>query len=221
MPDAPVPPDLAVPPAERAALDELCARDPDLAAIEAAAGPLPWRRRPKGFAGLLAAIVGQQISNAAAAAIWSRLVALAPPAPDAESLLCLPDDALRAAGLSRPKIAYARALAQAVASGRFDPDALEGMADEEAIAALTALPGFGRWTAEIYLLFALERRDVFPAADLALAAATAALKRLPARPSERILRALAEAWAPARGLAARLLWHHWRFVTARPAFDPR
>lgn len=221
MPDAPVQPDLAVPPAERKALDALCARDPDLAAIEAAAGPLPWRRRPKGFAGLLAAIVGQQISNAAAAAIWSRLVALAPPAPDAERLLRLSDDALRAAGLSRPKIGYARALAAAVASGRFDPDSLERMADEEAIAALTALPGFGRWTAEIYLLFALERRDVFPAADLALAAATAVLKGLPARPSERALRALAEGWAPARGLAARLLWHHWRFVTARPAFDPQ
>lgn len=171
--------------------------------------------------GLLAAIVGQQISNAAAAAIWSRLVALAPPAPDAKTMLRLPDDALCAAGLSRPKLRYARALADAVVSGRFDPDALDRMADEEAIAALTALPGFGRWTAEIYLLFALERRDVFPAADLALAAATAALKGLPARPSERALRALAEAWAPARGLAARLLWHHWRFVTARPAFDPQ
>ena len=220
MPDAPIQPDLAVPPAEREALDALCARDPDLAGIERAAGPLPWRRRPKGFAGLLAAIVGQQISNAAAAAIWSRLAALAPHSLDAETILRLPEEALRAAGLSRPKIGYARAVATAVVSGRFDPDALERMADEEAIATLTALPGFGRWTAEIYLLFALERRDVFPAADLALAASAVALKGLPARPSERALRALAEPWAPARGLAARLLWHHWRSITARPAFDP-
>ena len=220
MLDSPIPPDLTVPPAEREALDSLCARDPDLAGIERAAGPLPWRRRPKGFAGLLAAIVGQQISNAAAAAIWSRLAALAPPFPDAETLLRLPEGALRAAGLSRPKIGYARALATAVVSGRFDPDALERMADEEAIATLTALPGFGRWTAEIYLLFALERRDVFPARDLALASSAAALKGFPTRPSERALRALAEPWAPARGLAARLLWHRWQFLTSRPAFDP-
>lgn len=220
MPDAAPLLDLAVPPAERAALDELCARDAALAGIERLAGPLPWRRRPKGFAGLLAAIVGQQISNAAAAAIWSRLAALAPPAPDAERLLRLPEAALRGAGLSRAKIAYARALAEAVASGRFDPESLERMGDDEAIAKLTALPGFGRWTAEIYLLFALQRRDVFPAADLALAASAARLKGLAARPAEPALRALALAWAPARGLAARLLWHHWRFVTSRPAFDP-
>lgn len=211
--DAPRPP-----PAERAALRQLCALDPDLAGIEGRAGPLPWRTRPRGFPGLLAAIVGQQISNLAAAAIWSRLAALMPPEPTAGALLALSDEALRGAGLSRPKIAYARGLAEAVATGRLDPAALETLPDEEAIAAISALKGFGRWSAEIYLLFALGRRDAFPAADLALAASLAHLRGLPQRPTERRLRDLAEPWAPYRGLAARLLWHHWRHVTARPAF---
>lgn len=207
------------PPAERAALRRLYARDPVLAAIERRAGPLPWRTRPAGFPGLLAAIVGQQISNRAAAAIWSRVVALLPDPPCPRAFLALSDTALRSAGLSRPKIAYARGLAEAVATGRFDPEGLARLPDEEAIAAIAALKGFGRWSAEIYLLFALGRRDVFPAADLALAASLADLYGLARRPDERALRALAAPWAPYRGLAARLLWHHWRHARGRPAFD--
>ena len=206
------------PPEARAALAELYARDPDLAAIEAAAGPLPWRVRPAGFAGLLQAIVGQQISNQAAAAIWRRVAAL-PGAADPAGLLALPDEALRAAGLSRPKIAHARALAAAFADRRLETDALAALDDEVAVAAIAAVRGLGRWTAEIYLLFALGRADVFPAADLALAAAAAHLKGLPARPGPAALRALAEPWRPHRALAARLLWHHWRHVTGRPAMD--
>lgn len=214
MPEAP-----PVPPAERAALRRLYARAPDLAAIERRAGPLPWRTREAGFPGLLAAIVGQQISNLAAAAIWRRLGALLPAPPCPRAFLALPDAALREAGLSRPKIAYARGLAEAVAEGRLDPDRLAALPDDQAIAAIAALKGFGRWSAEIYLLFALERRDVFPAADLALAASLADLRGLATRPDERALRALAEAWRPWRGLAARLLWHHWRHVKGRAAFD--
>lgn len=214
MPDAP-----PVPPAERAALRRLYARAPDFAAIERRAGPLPWRTREAGFAGLLAAIVGQQISNRAAAAIWARLRALLATPPCPRAFLSLSDEALRAAGLSRPKIVYARGLAAAVAEGRLAPEALAAMPDEEAIAAIAALKGLGRWSAEIYLLFALQRRDVFPAADLALAASLADLRGLPARPDAKALRAHAEAWAPYRGLAARLLWHHWRHVNGRAAFD--
>jgi DNA-3-methyladenine glycosylase II len=206
------------PPAARAALAELCARDRDLAGIEPAAGPLPWRLRPPGFPGLLQAIVGQQISNQAAAAIWRRVAAL-PGALDPVGLLALPDEALRGAGLSRPKVAHARALAAAFAEGRLEMAALAALDDEEAVAAIAAVRGLGRWTAEIYLLFALGRADVFPAADLALAAAAAHLKGLPARPAPVALRALAEPWRPHRGLAARLLWHHWRHVTGRPAID--
>jgi DNA-3-methyladenine glycosylase II len=206
------------PPAARAALRRLARRDRDLGRIERAAGPLPWRVRPGGFAGLLQAIVGQQISNQAAAAIWRRLAAVEG-ALTPEGLLATPEDALRAAGLSRPKMAHARALAEAFAEGRLVQAALAAMEDEEAVAAIASVRGMGRWTAEVYLLFALEREDVFPAGDLALAAAAADLKGLPEHPAPAALRALADAWRPHRGLAARLLWHHWRHVTGRAAMD--
>jgi DNA-3-methyladenine glycosylase II len=206
------------PPDARTALDRLAERDANLARVEAAAGPLPWRRRSRGFPGLLQAIVAQQISNQAAAAIWGRLHATAG-ALQPSGLLALPDAALREAGLSRPKMAHARALAEAFADGRLDAARLEVMDDEAAVAAISAVRGMGSWSAEIYLLFALARDDVFPAGDLALAAAAADLKRLAARPGPVALRALAEPWRPWRGLAARLLWHHWRHVTGRPAID--
>jgi len=206
------------PTAARAALDCLVAQDPRLAPIEAAAGPLPWRSRAAGFAGLLQAIMGQQISNQAAAAIWGRLRTL-PGATTPAGLLALSDDDLRGAGLSRPKMAHARSLAAAFLDGRLDAETLALMDDEAAIATIAAVRGLGRWTAEVYLLFALGRPDVFPAGDLALAASAAHLMDLPARPLAPALRTLAEPWRPWRGLAARLLWHHWRHVTGRPAMD--
>ena len=209
---------LQPPQAARAALDALCRLDPDFACIEQAAGPLPWPTRPGGFAGLLQAIIGQQISNQAAAAIWRRLAAT-PDALTPTGMLSLDDDALRAAGLSRPKMAHARALAAAMASGALDTDALPALPDAEAIAHIAAVRGMGPWTAEVYLLFAEQRSDIFPAADIALAGAAAALKSLPHRPNTQELRRLAEAWAPHRSLAARLLWHHWRHLTGRPAMD--
>jgi DNA-3-methyladenine glycosylase II len=206
------------PPGARAGLDAVCARDPDLAGIEAAAGPLPWRSRPAGFAGLLQAIVGQQISNQAAAAIWRRTLAV-PGALIPGTFSDVPDEALRGAGFSRPKILHARALAAAFADGRLGEAQLAALDDEAAVAAIAAVRGMGRWSAEVYLLFALARDDVFPAGDLALQAAAAALKRLPERPGPEALLALAEPWRPWRGLAARLLWHHWRHLTGRPAMD--
>jgi DNA-3-methyladenine glycosylase II len=207
------------PPAQaRAWLDRLAAHDPDLARIEVQAGPLPWRVRPAGFPGFLQAIVAQQISNQAAAAIWRRVSAI-PGASEPAGLLLLSDEALRGAGLSRPKIAHARALALAFTARQLEDAALQQMDDEAAIAAITAVRGLGRWTAEVYLLFALGRPDVFPAADLVLASAAADIKRLPERPTPAALRALAEEWRPWRGLAARLLWHHWRYLNGRPAFD--
>jgi DNA-3-methyladenine glycosylase II len=206
------------PAAARAALDRLIALDTDLAAIEQRAGPLPWRSRPAGFGGLLQAIVGQQISNQAAAAIWGRLRAV-PGALEPAHLLELSDETLRGAGLSRPKVEHARALAAAFLDHRLDAEAIAEMDDEAAVAAIAAVRGLGRWTAEVYLLFALGRPDVFPAGDLALAASAAHLKGLAARPAPAALRTLAEAWRPGRALAARLLWHHWRHVTGRPAMD--
>jgi DNA-3-methyladenine glycosylase II len=207
-----------LPESARSLLADLVARDPDLAAIEPRAGRLPWRTRTPGFPGLLQAIVAQQISNAAAAAIWRRLSAV-PGALDPAGLLALPDESLRLAGLSRPKIVHARALAAAFAEGRLDAAALDALPDEQVIAAIGAVRGMGRWSAEIYLLFALQRPDVFPSGDLALAAAAADLKRLERRPGPVQLAALAESWRPARSLAARLLWHHWRHLTGRPALD--
>ena len=206
------------PRAARAGLTRLVRLDADFAGVEAAAGPLPWRQRPDGFPGLLQAIMGQQISNQAAAAIWRRL-ALLPGALEPAGLLALDDEALRGAGLSRPKMAHSRALAEAFADGRLSAELLAAMDDEAAIAAIAGVRGMGRWTAEVYLLFALGRVDVFPAGDLALAAAAAHLKGLPGRPPPAVLRELAESWRPWRALAARLLWHHWRHVTGRPAMD--
>lgn len=194
----------------------LVALDPDFAGIEARAGPLPWRRRDPGFPGLLRAICGQMISNQAAAAICGRLSAL-PGALDPVGMLALDGATLRGAGLSRNKVLHVRALAAAVAEGRLDLDALRAAPDQDAVAAIAAIPGLGPWTAQIHLLFGFDRPDVFPSGDLALAAGLADLKRLGERPKPRRLAEMATAWAPWRSLAARLLWHHWRHVTGRPA----
>ncbi len=202
----------------RVALDALVRADPRLAVIEATAGPLPWRTRPPGFATLLHIVVGQVISSQAAAAIWGRLSAL-PGALTPAGLLALPDDALRAAGLSGFKAAHARALAAACVDGRLDVPGLAALPDAAALAAITAVRGLGPWTAEVYLLFALQRPDVFPAGDVAVAGAAQRVLGLPGRPDPRALRVLAEPWAPYRALAARLLWHSWRHVTGRPSTD--
>ncbi|MBJ7252859.1 MAG: DNA-3-methyladenine glycosylase 2 family protein [Acetobacteraceae bacterium] len=198
------------------AMSELALLDPLLAAIPEQAGILPWRRREAGFPGLLRGLCGQMISNQAATAIWVRLSAL-PGALSPDGLLALSDEALREAGLSRPKLRHARALAEAFADGRLSAEGLAALSDEAAVAAIAAIPGFGPWTASVYLLFGLDRKDIFPVGDLALAASLAALRGLPERPSPRELAALAEAWRPWRSMAARLLWHHWRHVTGRPA----
>jgi DNA-3-methyladenine glycosylase II len=202
----------------RAALDALVRHDPRLAVIEPAAGPLPWRTRPAGFPGLLQAIVAQQISNQAASSIWRRLSAV-PEALTPAGLADLDDAALLSAGLSRPKVGHARALAAAFADGRLSAPALAALDDAGAMEAITAVKGLGPWTAEVYLLFALQRPDVFPAGDIAVAGAAAHLLGLPVRPGPAALRGLAEAWRPYRALAARLLWHHWRHITGRPSMD--
>lgn len=202
--------------AERAIL---FARAPRFAEVERVAGPLPWRTRPRGFPGLLRTLCGQQISNQAAGAIWRRLSAL-PGALTPGGLLALDDAALCGlAGLSRVKAAHARALAEACAAGRLDFDALAGMEDEAAVAALMRVRGIGRWTAEVHLLFAEGRRDIFPAGDVALANAARHLLGLARRPTPGELAALAKAWSPARSLAARLLWHHGRHRAGHPLVE--
>lgn len=183
--------------------------EPRFAHALARTGPLPLRRRPDGFAALFGAIVSQQVSTYAAEAIWRRLEALG--AVDPAGVLAASDEALRAAGLSRQKAAYARALA---ASG-IDFEGLRRLPDAEVVAELTRVKGIGIWTAEIYAMFSLGRADVFAPGDLALQESVARLFVLPARPTERELRAMSAAWSPWRAVAARLLWAFYRVETSR------
>jgi DNA-3-methyladenine glycosylase II len=195
----------------RRGLLALADADPDLAVAITAVGKLPVRSREPGFGTLLNIIMAQQLSTASAAAIWGRLETAIDPMTPA-NLLRLHPRGLRTIGLSRQKALYARELAKALERGAPDLDAMASMPDEEAIAALTEVKGIGRWTAEIYLLFALGRPDVMPADDLALQVAAQRIKQLPLRPSGRELRAMAEAWQPWRSVAARVLWHYYRVV---------
>lgn len=172
-------------------------------------GPLPLRRRADGFSAIMDAIVSQQISTQAAAAISARMVAAG--LNDAARIAAADDETLRACGLSRPKIRYLRAIAQA----GVDWDGLRAMPDAQAIAALVALPGIGEWTAEIYLKFALGRADVIAAGDLALQEAARVMYDLPERPSPAALRQLAEPWRPWRAVAARGLWAYYRLAKGR------
>lgn len=175
--------------------------DPALAPLHQALPPLPWRVRPAGFYGLAKMIVEQQVSVAAAAAIWGRLQArLGEVAP--HTVLALPADEILACGVSRPKHRYLVALAEA----GIDFDALRALDDEAAIEALTALKGVGRWTAETYLMFCEARMDVFPGGDVALQEAMRWADRLEARPNEKEAYLRAERWRPYRGVAAHLLW---------------
>jgi len=190
------------------ALDALAATEPAIAASLTRIGYPEPRIREPGYETLLRTIVGQQVSVAAAASIWRKLEAAVGKdiAPDA--LLNASDESLRAAGLSRQKASYARSLAEEVSSGRLDLNALP-RDDEEAIIALTQVKGIGRWSAEIYLLFAEGRPDIWPAGDLAVQVALGRLKGLAERPNEKLTRALAEDWRPHRGAAAIFLWHHY------------
>jgi len=182
----------------------LSAVEPRFAAALDLTGQPPLRRRDGGYAALLKAICSQQLSVAAADAVWSRLEQAG--AADPEALMRLDEDRLRTCGLSRPKIRYARALAEA----DLDYGALAEMPEREAVAALTAVKGIGVWTAEIYLMFSVGRADVFAPGDLALQESARALFGLAERPGEKALRARAEGWAPWRAVAARLLWSYYR-----------
>jgi DNA-3-methyladenine glycosylase II len=195
----------------RESLDALAAAEPRIAAALAEAGYPEPRTSPRGYQTLLRAIVGQQVSVKAAASMWAKLIALVGDPPDPERLLQASDEALRGAGLSRQKASYARSLAEDVLSGRLDFDALPED-DEEAIARLVHVKGIGRWTAEIYLLFAEGRRDIWPAGDLAIQIETARILGIEGRPSEKEVRAWAELWRPHRGAFAVFAWHHRRFV---------
>jgi DNA-3-methyladenine glycosylase II len=197
----------------RQALDALAAVDADVARELARIGYPPARQREPGFATLVHIVVAQQVSTASAAAVWRRLEQALGGEVTAERFLLLDEAALRAVGFSARKAAYARGLAAAVLAGELDLAALLDADEEEAVARIMRLKGLGRWSAEIYLLFALGRPDAFPAGDLAVQIAFQRLKRLAARPTDRELRVLAEPWRPFRGAGAVFLWHYYGAAT--------
>jgi DNA-3-methyladenine glycosylase II len=192
----------------RSSLDRLAAIEPAFArGLERVGYPEP-RIRERGYETLLRTIVGQQVSVAAATSIWRKLEQAVGAGLHPETVTSAPDELLRTAGLSRQKIAYAKSLASHVASGKLNFARLPAD-DETAIMMLTAIKGIGRWSAEIYLLFAEGRADIWPAGDLAVQIETGQIMGLENRPSEKTTRELAAGWRPHRGAAAIFAWHHY------------
>ncbi|WPZ32459.1 DNA-3-methyladenine glycosylase 2 family protein [Thalassobaculum sp. OXR-137] len=189
-------------------LRALADRDPDVAAALAEAGAPEPRVLEPGFAALIRIIVGQQVSTASAAAILARLAAAG--GLDAETFAAFDDAQLGAIGFSRAKMRYGRALAERVLDGRLPLERLSGEASEAAHAALVAVPGIGRWTAEIYRMFALGDPDVFPSGDVALREGIRMLRGSETRPDIAGSDAVSADWAPHRSAAAHLLWRLYR-----------
>ena len=189
-------------------IDHVCAAEPKLAAVLAAIGYPEPRINQRGATTMMRAIVGQQVSVASAASVWAKFEALVGDTQDFAHIATLSDETLRTAGLSRQKAGYIRSLAGLVAGGQLDFDHLPAD-DDAAIAALVAVKGIGRWSAEIYLLFAEGRADIWPAGDLAVQIALGRVLGLETRPSERATRELVEHLRPHRGALAVFLWHHY------------
>ena len=192
-------------------IDALAALEPAFGHVLKQHGKPEPRASERGAITLLRTIVGQQVSVAAARSMWAKLEAAYGAPPDLKRILTATDEELRLAGISRQKAGYARSLAELVLSGELD---LANMPadDEEAIALLTKIKGIGRWSAEIYLLFAEGRGDVWPAGDLAVQVEIGRLLGLTERPTEKRLRELGEAWRPHRGAAAVMAWHSYNSV---------
>jgi DNA-3-methyladenine glycosylase II len=190
-------------------LNALAKLDPDLQrGLKIVRYPAP-RIRVQGFETFLSTIVSQQISTEAAASIMRRVQALLP-SMEAQDVLRLPAGALRAAGLSGRKVEYVEALARAVDENRFEIRRLADMEDQAVIEAITALRGFGVWSAEIYLMFSLQRSDIFPAGDLAIRVGLQKLKRIDGKLGEKQAREMVESWAPYRSAGSLFLWHYYR-----------
>lgn len=189
-------------------LDALAQREPRLAAALERVGYPEARIREAGFATMLRTIIGQQVSVASAASVWNKLEAELGADFTPACLLSRDFDTLRACGLSRQKQGYARSLCELAHSGELDLHNLPAD-DEEAIALLTRIKGIGRWSAEIYLLFAEGRADIWPAGDLAVQEGVKRLLDLEERPAEKATRALAEPWSPQRGSMAIFTWHYY------------
>lgn len=187
---------------------DLAESDKDFAAVLQEYGPPPLWSRSQGFPTLVQIILEQQVSLASARVAFEKLKSkLSEVTP--RGLLSLKDGELKAIGFSRQKSRYCRGLAQAILDGDFDVEGLRRLSDEDAKVALMSRVGIGRWTAEIYLLMALRRPDIWPKGDLALAKAAQQVKGLEELPDQDRLEELAESWKPWRAVAARLLWHHY------------
>lgn len=193
------------------AAEELSNRDPDVAMFYTAHGIPSLRSRPTGYGTLLKIICGQQVSTAAARAITSRLDKLSNPFTP-EIFLGLSKRQIRKIGLSRQKENYARGIAEAVMSGEFRFRKIAYLNDEEAIQELTKLKGIGRWTAEVYLLFALRRPDIWPVDDLGVVKGLMGLKGFSERPSRHELIEIGELYRPWRSVAARMMWHYSNII---------
>lgn len=203
----------------RQGLQAVAAADADIAAALARVGPpTELRTAEPGFRGLLRIMVGQQVSSASARAIWDRIESAVSPLDPANLLRALGETPERL-GLSRPKRAYAEGLAETVLSGGLDFGQIDALPDAECAARITALKGFGDWSAGVYLLFALGRPDAWPANDLAIAVAIARLKQLNNRPNRRELDKLAESWRPWRGATALFLWHYYHRTGGQQQFS--
>ncbi|MGF7173274.1 DNA-3-methyladenine glycosylase family protein [Azospirillum doebereinerae] len=191
-------------------IDHLTAIDPIFAeCLRVGGATVRDFSRPGGFPGLLRMVMEQQLSTRVALVLWEKLRLRLDGAVTPETILALDDETLRACGFSRQKIGYARGLAETVADGRLDFDAIHALPDEEAIARLVALKGIGRWTAEVYLMAALDRPDIWPIGDLAIQLGVQRLKGWADKPTPAQLMAVAEPWRPHRTTAARLVWHHY------------
>lgn len=192
-------------------LDAIAAMEPRMAAAVARVGYPEPRLRALGYATLARTIVGQQVSTKAADAVWSKFGGISGDPENPAALLALSDEELRGAGLSRQKAGYLRSLADLTVSGTLDFDNLPAD-DDAAVALLTSVKGIGRWSAEVYLLFAEGRGDIWPAGDLAVQIEMGRILQLEGKPSEKITRDLAEPWRPYRGAAAIFLWHHYNIT---------
>jgi DNA-3-methyladenine glycosylase II len=198
----------------KAGVDALSRTDATMADLLTRGAKPMLRKRPAGFEGLASVVVGQQVSTASAAAIWSRFSRRFEPI-GAATVLAASDEDLRSVGLSGAKIRTLRAAAAAVENGSLQLDRLQELAADEAHRSLVAVKGIGPWTADVYLLFCLGHADAFPAGDLALQEAARAALGLDRRPDAKALTALAEDWRPWRGVAAKVLWAYYRIVKSR------
>ena len=187
---------------------ELCRRDPDLNRIVVTIGPPPMWVRKQGFSTLVYIILEQKVSIVSAKAVYQRLMEVMDRHTPQE-FLGLSDSELKLIGLSRQKIRYCRLLAESILAGALDLSALRRMSDDAVHTKLTSLKGIGPWSADVYLLTALRRPDIWPSGDIALAAAAQRVKRLRSRPTPEKLDVLGRRWTPWRSVAARLLWHHY------------